>query len=96
MLHIVHVVNQVAVDRQQQIAHQDSGRCGRRIGFHVQHQQSLVDPFAELRAQSLGYGNSLHRSAKKGARHMAPFENGIHHSIDGRCRHGDDRIARQR
>ncbi len=27
---------------------------------------------------------------------MAPFENGIDHSIDGRCRHGDDRIARQR
>ncbi len=27
---------------------------------------------------------------------MAPFENGIHHSIDGRCRHGDDCVSRQR
>ena len=95
MLNIVHVVNQVSIDRQQQIAHQDAGLCSRRIGFYVQHQQSLIDPFAELRALSLGYRNSLHGSAEKRARHMAPFENGIHHSIDGRCRHSDDRVARQ-
>src|ERR1700727_2664675 len=47
MLHLVHVVNQVAVDRQHQVTHQHPRCSGRRIGFHVQHQQSLVDACGE-------------------------------------------------
>ena len=96
MLNIVHVMNRVAVDGQHQVAHQDSGCSGRRIGFYVQHQQSLVDSFGEVRAQSLGYRNGLHGGAEKGARHVAPFQNCIHDSIDGRCRYGDDCVSRQR
>ena len=55
MLNIVHVVNQMAVDRLHQITHQHPRCGGRGIGFHVQHQQSFVDACAEMRAQGLRY-----------------------------------------
>ena len=39
--------------------------------------------------------HGLHCGAEKGSRHVASLENRIHHSVDGRCRHSDDRISRQ-
>src|ERR1700759_2973521 len=96
MLHCVHVMNFLSVDRQQQIAHQDSRGRGRRIGFHVQHQQSFAYTLSKLGTQAFGHRDGLHRGAKIGPGHVAPLENSVDDSIDGGGGYCNHRIARQR